>query len=71
MQRFKVRRYEMGKWDGVEPRDIEAENEKEAAEAVCGESLTEEGAKLGLLCAEVWLPSSPGKKKQFYVLAIR
>ena len=67
MPRFKVRCYESGKWDEAEPRDIEAQDEQEAAEAVCGGSLVEGVVKLGELRAEVWLPSSPAKKKRFSV----
>ncbi len=68
MPRFKVRCYESGKWDKIEPRDIEAEDEQEAAESVCGGPLIVVG-KLGQLRAEVWAPSSPGAKKFFYVKA--
>ena len=68
MPRFKVRCYESGKWDEIEPRDIEAQDEQEAAESVCGEPLLEAG-KLGQLRAEVWPLSSPGAKKLFYVQA--
>ena len=68
MPRFKVRCYESGKWDEIEPRDIEAQDEQEAAESVCGGPLLEAG-KLGQLRVEVWTPSSPDAKKQFYVQA--
>ena len=66
MPRFKVRCYESGKWDEIEPRDIEAQDEREAAESVCGGPLVEAG-KLGQLRAEVWPVSLPSDKKHFYV----
>ena len=68
MPRFKVRCYEGGIWDKIEPRDVEAQDEREAAESVCCESLVEAGA-LGLLRAEVWPLSSPSAKKLFFVQA--
>ena len=68
MSNFKVRYFEGGVGDKKEPRDIEAQDEQEAAEKACGggERLIETG-KIGQLRAEVWLPSSPGEKKLFYV----
>ena len=66
MPRFKVRCYERAIWDKIEPRDIEAQDEQEAAESVCGEPLLERGVA-GRLRAEVWPLSSPGAKKLFYV----
>jgi len=66
MSNFKVRCYEGGVWDEIEPHEIEAQDEQEAAETVCGEHLVERG-KPGQLRAEVWQPSSPGEKKLFYV----
>ncbi len=68
MPRFKVRCYESGKWDKIEPRDIEAEDEREAAESVCGEPLIEAG-KLGQLRAQVWPASKPSARKMFYIPA--
>ena len=68
MPRFKVICYESAIGDGIEPRDIEARDEQEAAESVCGEPLLEKG-KPGQLRAEVWPQSSPGEKKIFYVQA--
>ena len=64
MPRFMVRCYEGGIWDNIEPRDIEAQDEREAAESVCGGPLVEAG-KPGLLRAEVWPLSSPSAKKLF------
>ena len=69
MPRFMVRCYEGGIWDNIEPRDIEAQDEREAAESVCGGPLVEAG-KPGLLRAEVWPLSSPSAKKLFYVQAL-
>ncbi len=65
---FKVRCYESGKWDGIEPRDIEAQDEREAAERICGGPLIEMG-KPGQLRAQVWLASKPTAKKMFYIPA--
>ena len=66
MPRFKVICYESGKWDKIDPRDIEAQDEQEAAESVCGGPLVEAG-KLGQLRAEVWPVALPHKRKLFYV----
>ncbi len=66
MPRFKVICYEGGIWDNIERRGIEARDEREAAESVCGGPLVEAG-KLGQLRAEVWPVSLPRKKKLFYV----
>ncbi len=66
MPRYKVRCYESGKWDEIEPRDIEAQNEREAAESVCGGPLLEAG-KLGQLRAVVSPLAKPGHKTAFYV----
>ncbi len=66
MPRFNVRCYEAAKWDGIEPHDIEAQDEQEAAASVCGGPLRE-GGKAGQLRAVVWSLSSPGAKKYFYV----
>ncbi len=54
MPRFKVKcyDYEAAKWDGIEPHDIKAQDEQEAAERVCGRPLVEEG-KPGQLRAQV------------------
>ena len=68
MPRFKVRCYESAIWDGIEPHDIEAQDEQEAAEKVCGGQLVERG-KPGQLRAEVWPLSSPSAKRIFYVQA--
>ena len=68
MQSFKVICYEAGKWDGIGPRDIEAQDEREAAESVCGGPLIEAG-KPGQLRAEVWPASKLEARKMFYVPA--
>jgi hypothetical protein len=65
MPHFKVKCYSGAIWDQNEPSDIEALDEKEAAESVCGEPLVERG-KPGQLRAEVWAPISPSSKKFFY-----
>ncbi len=50
MPRFKVRCFEAGKWDEIEPRDIEAQDEHEAAERICGEPLIEAGETWAASC---------------------
>ncbi len=68
MKSFKVICYEAGKWDGIGSRDIEAQDEREAAESVCGGPLIEAGEP-GQLRAEVWPASTHGARKMFYVPA--
>ena len=65
MPRFKVICYEGGIWDNIGPRDIEAQDEREAAEIVCDGPLVEAG-KPGQLRAEVWPVWRTRKKKLFY-----
>lgn len=65
MPYFKVRCFEGAIWDKKEPSDIEAQDEKEAAERVCGRPLSE-GGKPGQLRAQVSLVSKPSEKKMFY-----
>lgn len=66
MPKFKVMCFNGGVWDKSDPRDVEALNEREAAEQIIGRSLQDAG-KLGQLCAEVWLPSTPEEKSYFYI----
>ena len=66
MHSFKVKCYEAAKWDGIGARDIEAQDEREAAESVCGGPLIGRG-KPGQLRAQVWPASKPSAKKLFYV----
>ena len=68
MPRFKVMCFDAGKWDGIEPHDIEAQDEQEAAERACGGPLTE-GLKPGQLRAQVSPASKPSAKKMFYIPA--
>ena len=68
MPHFKVICYERAIWDGQPPHDVEAQNEREAAESVCGKPLLEAG-KPGQLRAQVWPVSKPSAKKMFYVPA--
>jgi hypothetical protein len=65
MSRFMVRCYSAGKWDRLEPRELEAENELQAAQQACGVELADAG-KPGQLRAQVWPSGSPGKKSMFY-----
>ena len=65
---FRVRCYNSGIWDERQPREIEAPNELEAAQSVCGQQLVRLG-KLGQLRAEVWPWRSPAAKSPFYVPA--
>lgn len=69
MQSFKVKCYEAAIWDKIEPRDIEAQDEQEAAERVCGGPLVEGRGKPGQLRAEVWATAKPAAKKLFYLPA--
>ncbi len=69
MPRFKVKCYERGKWDEIEYRNIEAQNELEAAVLICGGPLIEEAGKSGQLRAQVWPVSKPGARKLFYITA--
>lgn len=62
---YHVKCYESGRWDDQKPREVEANDAKEAAEAVCGEPLRDAG-KLGQLRAQVWPQGSPGDKRLFY-----
>lgn len=66
MQVFKVRCFDAEVWDGNDPSDVEANNEQEAAERVCGVVLRDNGMP-GQYCVEVYLPSAPATKKCFYV----
>ncbi len=68
MPKFTVRCYAGGVWDNSDSVDVEAQNEREAAESVCGGPLLYDG-KLGQLRAEVWPTSSPKTKSLFYVWA--
>jgi hypothetical protein len=54
MPRFKVMTYNRGMWDRQEPRIVEARDEKEAAEKVCGGPLTPGYDSPGNLRAKVW-----------------
>jgi hypothetical protein len=65
MPQFKVMCYESGISDGKEARNIEARNEREAAERVCGIPLAERG-KQGQHRATVWLAEWPDKKTPFF-----
>lgn len=63
---FKVKCFQRAIWDGNEDREVEAENEQRAAEAICGEALMDSG-KPGQLRAQVWATATPGAKKLFYI----
>jgi hypothetical protein len=54
MPRFKVMTYNRGTWDRIEPRIVEARDEKEAAERVCGAPLVPGSNSPGNLRAKVW-----------------
>ncbi len=66
MPRFMVSCYERGIWDNIKPRDIEAQDKREAAESVCGGPLVEAG-KPGQLRAVVSPLAKPSDKTPFYV----
>jgi hypothetical protein len=65
MPSFNVQRYKDGQHYGLPSFNIEAENEKEAAEKVCGERLIQDGGKLGTYRAKVWPSGQPGKIVHF------
>ena len=65
MPSFWVSCFKAGQAEG-DPRKLEAEDEKSAAEQVCGGPLVEAG-KPGQLRAQVSLASKPNRKKMFYV----
>ena len=62
---FKVECFDAGIKDGKGVREVEATNEQEAAELVCGGPLRD-GGKLGQLRAQVYPPAAPKAKKLFY-----
>lgn len=62
---YYVNRYENGVWDGHASTRVEAENELQAAQEVCGEQLTERGGGVGIR-ATVSSPDAPNNKKPFY-----
>jgi hypothetical protein len=68
---FNVTRFQWGVRDRGSPEKIDAENEQEAAERVCGEALVTDG-KLGQLraavWAEAWLSSKPRSRIMFYAV---
>jgi hypothetical protein len=63
--RFRVTCFEAGKWDGAEAREVEARDEKEAAEHVCGGPL-EAAGKPGQLRAQVSPVGEPAARSMFY-----
>ena len=65
MPLFRVTCHKHGKWDGADPQEVEAEDEKAAAEKICGGPLVEV-VKHGQLSAEVWPVSKPPVRKKFY-----
>ena len=65
MQEFRVVCYEAGEWDQANARVVEARDEQEAAERVCGRPLVARG-KIGHLCAQVSPVSKPAARTLFY-----
>ncbi|MEX2449401.1 MAG: hypothetical protein WD407_00935 [Rhodospirillales bacterium] len=65
MPLFTVSVYVGEKWDGNAPRQIEAQDEREAAERVCGIPLTETGLPQHLR-ATVTTLSAPNANVRFY-----
>ena len=68
MPLFKVKCFEAAILDG-NARDIEARDEQEAAELVCGEPLIEGEGQPGRLRAQVRPASKPSAIKLFYIPA--
>ena len=67
MPKFTVTRFRDGTRDEGDPHCVDAQNEQEAAEQVCGEPLVEDKGKPGQLRAEVWPEDKRGAKmKLFY-----
>jgi hypothetical protein len=66
MPRFKVMVFRCGEWDKEDPRDVDAANETEAAEKVCGPEPLGETGHHGKLRAELWRHHQPTNKKYFY-----
>jgi hypothetical protein len=65
MPTYTVQCFKGGIWDDQEPRDIDADDARLAAEAVCGGPLREDG-KPGELRAQVWPTGKPAQKHMFY-----
>ena len=68
MPEFRVVCYEAGEWNQATARVVEAQDEKAAAERVCGGPLVARG-KIGQLRAQVSPVSKPAAKTLFYVPA--
>jgi hypothetical protein len=68
MPEFRVVCYEAGEWSQATACVVEAQEEKAAAERVCGGPLVARG-KIGQLRAQVAPVSKPTSKTLFYVPA--
>ena len=66
---YRVKCYKAGEWDKKDDIEIEADNELEAAEKVCGEPLLEGSSKPGLYRVEVWKAGNPlsGKSRTIFL----
>ena len=65
MPEFRVVCYEAGEWNQTTARVVEAEDEKAAAERVCGGPLVARG-RIGQLRAQVSPVAKPAAKRLFY-----
>jgi hypothetical protein len=65
MSEFRVVCWEAGDWNQATARVVEAQDEKAAAERVCGGPLVARG-KIGQLRAQVSPVSKPASKMLFY-----
>ena len=65
MQEFRVVCYKEGEWDNANARVVEAQDEQEAAERVCGRPVIARG-KIGQLRAQVSPASKPAARTMFY-----
>ena len=66
MPSFRVLRFDLNAKMSAEHRNVEAQDEREAAERVCGAPLIDVG-KPGQLRAQVNLEGKPSNRTMFYV----
>lgn len=66
MQRYRVKCFKDGIWDEAADREVDAEEELQAADHACGGSLIDSGTP-GRLRAQVWEPNKLGAKRLFYI----
>jgi hypothetical protein len=67
MPKFRVLCFEVNAGTWAEHRDIEAQDEREAAEHVCGGPLVADAGKPGQLRAQVTPEGKPAQRTMFYI----